>query len=108
MPAARPGNRVAGPEGIDWTDGEASVRLEGGRLSGSGGVNRLTGTYDLEGSSLVFSSIATTMMAGSPERMDREQRFLADLARAARWSLDGDQLLLGDAAGAVVLRLRSG
>jgi hypothetical protein len=61
-------------EAVDWYVGEASLRLEDGRLSGTGGINRLTGVYGVEGSSLVFGPIATTKMAGPPERMDRECR----------------------------------
>lgn len=95
-------------EAIDWRVGDATVRLEDGRLSGTGGINRLMGDYRLEGSSLVFGPIATTMMAGPPERMEREQQFLADLARVANWSLEDSQLILGDAAGTAVLRLRAG
>jgi putative lipoprotein len=93
-------------EAVDWHAGEASVRLEGGQLSGTGGINRLTGVYRVEGSRLEFGPIATTRMAGPPERMDSEQQFLADLAQVAHWSLDDDQLVLQDAVGAVVLRLR--
>ena len=44
-------------------------------------------------------------MAGPPEQMEREQRFLADVARVAQWSLDGDQLVLRDGAGAELIRL---
>ena len=95
-------------EAVDWYVGEASLRLEDGRLSGTGGINRVTGVYGVEGSSLEFGPIATTKVAGPPERMDRECRFLADLARVVRWSIDNGQLVLEDAAGTVVLRLRSG
>ena len=74
-------------EGIEWRgDGETSLRLENGRVSGSGGINRLMGDYTLTGDELSFGMLATTMMAGPPERMEAEQRFLAALGTVARWT----------------------
>jgi heat shock protein HslJ len=91
-------------EGIEWIAGNASLRLEDGRVSGSGGINRLMGDYRLDGSSLGFGAVATTMMAGPPERMEAEQRFLDALARVTRWARDGEQLVLRDDEGAELLR----
>jgi heat shock protein HslJ len=95
-------------EGVDWIAGDASLRLEGGRVSGSGGVNRLLGDYRLEGSRLIFGPVATTMMAGPQERMESEQRFLAALARVTQWSRDGEQLVLRDEGGNELLRIDTG
>ena len=95
----------AGIEGIDWVSGSARLRLENGRVSGSGGINRLMGDYRLDGSSLTFGAIATTMMAGPPEQMESEQRFLTDLARITRWSVDDGSLILSDEAGGTLIRL---
>ena len=94
-------------EGVDWNgDDGALIRLEDGRVSGSGGVNRIMGEYRLAGESLSFGAIATTMMAGPPERTESEQRFLAAVARVAAWSVDGDQLVLCDEAALELIRLR--
>ena len=38
--------------------------------------------------------------------MAAEQRFLAELARVARWSMEDDELVLGDENGLELIRLR--
>lgn len=100
-------------ERVDWhgADG-ASLRLEDGRVSGSAGINRLMGDYTLAGDRLGFGVIATTMMAGPPERMEAEQRFLSALGQVARWSVvaagepeAGTSLVLADDDGVELLCL---
>ena len=80
--------------------------LEESRVSGSGGVNRLTGTFALSESELRFGPLATTRMAGPESAMQREHGFLAALERVTSYELDGATLTLlaGDDA---VARLRS-
>jgi putative lipoprotein len=74
-----------------------------GRFAGSGGVNRLMGGYTLDGSSLTFSQVASTMMAGPPEAMQQEQAIVAALGNVRGFSIAGDQLSLLDEAGQPVL-----
>ncbi len=52
---------------------------EDGRVAGSTGVNRLMGSYELTGSTLGLSQLATTMMAGEPEAMRAEARLVQAL-----------------------------
>lgn len=52
---------------------------DGGRVAGSTGVNRLMGSYELTGSTLQLSQLATTMMAGPPEAMWTEARLVQAL-----------------------------
>ena len=68
--------------------------LEESRVSGSGGVNRLTGTFALSESELRFGSLATTRMAGPESAMHREQSFLAALERVTSYELEGRALTL--------------
>ncbi len=91
-------------EGIDWRRGTAVLRLEHGRVSGTGGVNRLLGEYRLVGSRLTLGALASTRMAGPPELMKSEQQLLAALARVARWAIDDEQLILADGANTEVVR----
>jgi heat shock protein HslJ len=74
--------------------------LEESRVAGSGGVNRIMGTFVLAEDELRFGPLATTMMAGSEEAMQRERAFLDVLARVTSYQLDGDALTLhaGDEA----------
>jgi uncharacterized lipoprotein YbaY len=52
---------------------------DGGRVAGTTGVNRLMGQYELDGSTLRLSQLATTMMAGLPEAMKTEARLVQAL-----------------------------
>jgi heat shock protein HslJ len=93
-------------ERIAWVFGSASLYLDSGRISGSGGINRLMGEYQLGESSLKFGPVATTMMAGPPDQMEAEQRFLASLARITRWSVEDGNLVLSDEAGRTLIVLQ--
>jgi heat shock protein HslJ len=64
------------------------------RASGFGGVNRYSGTYSLAGASLSFGSLAATKMAGSPEQMKLEDRFLRALGTVNEWKIEGPTLSL--------------
>lgn len=67
-----------------------------GRVSGSGGCNRLAGGYELDGERLTFGRMAGTLMACG-EGMDTERAFLDALARARKARVLGQQLQLFDA-----------
>jgi heat shock protein HslJ len=68
------------------------------RVSGSGGCNRMTGSYDLNGHHLVFSQMAATMMACT-QGMETEAAFLEVLNRVAAWKITGQKLELYDGSG---------
>jgi heat shock protein HslJ len=78
--------------------------LEEARVTGSGGVNRLTGQFALSGDELRFGTLATTRMAGPENAMRREAAFLAALDRVTSYALDGRTLtLLADGEAVVQL-----
>ena len=78
--------------------------LEEARVTGSGGVNRLTGSFALSEDELRFGPLATTRMAGPDDAMAREHAFLDALARVTSYELDERTLtLLAD--GDAVVRL---
>jgi putative lipoprotein len=65
------------------------------RITGSGGCNRLMGRYMVDGSSIHFKGVASTMMA-CLHGMDTEQAFVGVLNRVVSWKISGKQLeLLG-------------
>lgn len=78
-----------------------------GRVSGSGGCNRIVGQARIEGSTIAFSQMASTRMACPPAVMDQEARFLAALGQASRWRIDElrRKLFLEDATGKVLVVL---
>ena len=76
------------------------------QASGSGGCNRMFGTYTLNGDALSFSGVGATKMA-CPGAMDTENAFLPALARVVKWRLSGQHLELLDGAGTVVARFEA-
>jgi putative lipoprotein len=79
---------------------------DGHRLSGSGGCNRLLGSYALEGPKLSFGRAAGTLMT-CPQGMEQEHAFLDALARVQGFGIRGQQLELVDAQGATLARLEA-
>lgn len=76
------------------------------RVSGSGGCNRLSGTFQLEGNKLSFRDMAGTLMA-CLKGMEQEARFLESLGKVQAYRIDGNHLELMDAAGAVLARFEA-
>jgi copper homeostasis protein (lipoprotein) len=76
------------------------------RISGSGGCNRVTGSFELDGDKLHLGRMAGTMMA-CLTGMEQEQRFLQSLAKVERYRISGSHLEMLDAAGAVIARFEA-
>ena len=79
---------------------------ESRHVSGSGGCNRLGGSYELHGDRLTFGQMAGTMMA-CPEGSDTEQAFLEALRQVHTWKITGQHLELFDTAGHQVARFEA-
>lgn len=77
-----------------------------GRVSGSGGCNRLAGSYTLAGDKLAFGQMAGTRMA-CPDGMDVESAFHKALGQVASWRIEGNTLELLDAAGVSIAQFES-
>jgi putative lipoprotein len=117
-----PGGRTATPlTGTHWSltqlngqavgpqngHNEAWIELYTGtdRLVGSGGCNRLMGSYQLEGSSLRFRQVASTMMACPGDAMPREQAFVKALSATASFRIRGGILVLRGEDNTILARL---
>ncbi len=94
--------------GVGTPDGGAYIELreDEHRVSGSGGCNRLVGTFELGDTTLRFGPLATTRMVCAPDVMEREDVFLRVLAETSRYELAGTTLALLDEDG-VLARLTS-
>jgi len=83
----------------------------GGGVAGFAGVNRFTSaleSQELERGSLAWrSEMAVTRMAGPPEAMELEERFLDALRGAGRYSIEGDRLVLSEGDEASLTFVRS-
>lgn len=102
-------------EGIPWVlasgvaleipdDAAPSATFLDGRLSGSTGCNRYSGTYTVDGDRLEIGPVASTLMACLPPLDALERGYLGALEAVAAWSVDADALVLVDAGGEDLLR----
>jgi heat shock protein HslJ len=80
--------------------------LEESRVTGSGGVNRLMGSFSLSKSELRFGPLAATLMAGPEDAMGRERSFLDALGRVTSYELE-DRTLSLRADDVIVCRFHS-
>ena len=111
---------IDSPEGITWileqqaVDGPtmlarlpqlvlASLVMEDGNAGGNSGCNSWFGDYTLEGDSLTFGPLGSTMMACPGPAMAVEQAFIANLGAGASWTSDGATLTLRDADGSAIM-----
>mgnify|MGYP001816313477 FL=1 len=90
---------------VPWSV-EATLELEGGIASGSGGCNGYSGSYELDASALTFEEVlARTSRECEGPRMAVEETFLAALSSVASLAVDDGMLVLSDAAGERLLEL---
>ncbi|MCW8985015.1 MAG: META domain-containing protein, partial [Thermoanaerobaculales bacterium] len=87
---------------------EAHIVLhsEEGRVAGTGGCNRFSGTYQIEGSSISFGVMATTKMA-CLESKDVDLALMAALEKAASFRKTAHHVELLDADGSTVARFEA-
>jgi putative lipoprotein len=65
-----------------------------GKVAGSGGCNRYSGSMALKGAQIEFTPMASTMMACAPALMDQETRYFAALTQADTVTFDRTGALL--------------
>jgi copper homeostasis protein (lipoprotein) len=76
------------------------------RVSGSGGCNRLTGGFELDGDKLRLTRMAGTKMACAGG-MEQEQNFLQSIDKVDRYRIKGPRLDLLDATDTVLARFEA-
>lgn len=112
--APQPGSAVGKWLAEDIRGGGVIDRLQSvleiaadGKVTGSGGCNRISGQAKLEGERLSFGRLATTQMACTPAAMDQEHKFLDALehARSFKFHPLERKLFLLDANGQMLMRL---
>ena len=77
--------------------GDTPVTLQlhaDGTVSGSGGCNTFTGTYNLAGASLSFGPLASTKKMCGPAASEQEFSYLTFLSQISKFAVDGDELEL--------------
>ncbi|WP_306048872.1 META domain-containing protein [Oceaniradius stylonematis] len=101
---------LAGPlAGTRWVSPDsdtAFVAFDAGTVSGNGGCNTFTGSYETgEDGALTVGPLASTRKACEAEIMTAETAFLAALGSASAYSVEGDTMTLNDASGSQLIAL---
>ena len=106
--------QIAGDDGARLPDDEGARPTlavdSDGRVSGFSGVNRYTSALspdDLDQGLFSLGPVATTRMAGPPEAMNLESRFLETLDKVSAYSVQGDVLVLEDAREGLLYFLKT-
>jgi heat shock protein HslJ len=94
------GATVPALEGI-----RAAITFEDGGAAGSAGCNRIGASYQVDGSTIKFGPFRMTMMACPEPQMKQEDAVTKALTGATAFEISGDQLLLKNAAGDVIVTL---
>jgi heat shock protein HslJ len=81
-----------------------TIAFADGRVAGRATVNRYHGPYRIVDGGIVLGPVAMTLMAGPPEAMEQERRFVEALGGRLPIAIEGDTL----AIGTVVARRRHG
>jgi heat shock protein HslJ len=83
---------------------DITAKFAAGKISGSTGVNRYSGTYEApKGNDITIALGPMTLMAGTPEAAKAESEYLAALKGAKSYKVDDTSLQLLDSSGAVTV-----
>jgi len=94
--------------GVPATEPRPQLSLgEDGRLTGTTGVNRISGTYEAEGELIHITGTGMTRMAGPAQAMEQERRFLAALEGWQAYRVGDGRLEIGPVDGGMVFVLRA-
>jgi heat shock protein HslJ len=114
------GGRNLPPESLDgtsWTilmmdqlpviDGiSTELRFADGKLSGTGGCNRISGSYTTKGGDIIFGALVTTRMACPKKQMAQEAKLMSLLQGkvTTRYTVDGDLILTNESGQRATFR----
>jgi heat shock protein HslJ len=83
---------------VSFASGESQpyiyLQVPGDKLSGSGGCNRLFGSFDVDGGTLQFHSVASTLMACKGNTMQYESSLADALRLTTSFQISGYELSL--------------
>ncbi len=78
---------------------EITAIFQRGKVSGSAGCNDYSGSYLIDGNTLIISNLTSGRKACDQPVMDQETAYLAALETATAYQVQGDQLVINTAMG---------
>jgi heat shock protein HslJ len=89
------GNQTPAAMGIDTS----LIFGSDGQVSGTMGCNRFSGNYEIKDGKLVFSMLASTLMACPEPQMTQEATAFELMSGTVRYAIDGSTLTIYDGSG---------
>lgn len=86
-------NSVSGKE-FTLENADITITFETAKVYGFSGVNRYFGSIKVDGNKIAIENVASTMMAGTPAKMEEESNYLKALAEVNSISIDGNTVTL--------------
>ena len=86
-------------------DVETSIEFKDGQVNGNVGCNGFGGGYEVDGNTITFDQIVSTLMFCEGPVGDQETATLSVLQETATFALDGDTLTITSADGSSVIVL---
>jgi heat shock protein HslJ len=82
------------------------LRFADGKVSGSGGCNRISGSYTAKGGDIIFGVLAATRMACPEKQMAQEAKLMSLLNGkvTTRYNVNGDLILTNESGQRATLR----
>lgn len=85
---------------------EVTISQDLSNYSGVTGLNTINGSLTVKGDDIRFGDGAMTKMAGDPESMDIEVRYIDAINAAVKITVDDSGLILSDVNGTEVMTLK--
>jgi heat shock protein HslJ len=82
-----------------------TVEFTESRISGNAGCNQFFGSFEQNGGHIKVQPLATTRMACSPEKMNKEHTFLTQLQSAKQVDMQANMLVLKNSDGEILVTL---
>jgi len=92
--------------GQDQREPHIVLRSKDRRVTGTGGCNQFSGSYEIEGDTIKFGALATTMMA-CPEGEDVDLGLIAALENAETFKKTAHHMELFDSGGKSLARFEA-
>jgi heat shock protein HslJ len=93
------------PEIVSSKGSATTAVFAGGKIAGSGAINRYSGPYTTgPGNTIEVGALISTQMAGEPAAMAQEQAYFAALQKATEYSVTETSLTLMDEKGATLVK----
>ncbi|WP_410207500.1 META domain-containing protein [Fusobacterium sp.] len=84
---------------------DITINFEKDRVYGFSGVNRYFGSFTADKDQIKIGNLASTLMLGNEQDMERESQYLKKLSQVNKITIDGKTVILTD--GQIILKFEN-